>query len=281
MNLLVKRRYKVTSLGVFDSFRSFLRLFLLNFRINEHFIVSSNLKANLISLLLFRGKLVLIINGLGRYRGNYKFRASFRHLLDVRHNSMEAIFQNYADYRFYRRFCLKASVHWIPGSGGVARDKGTENESYVVVQRDSKIDLVADSLNEFRTLVGNKKSSFIVVGCSRENNILNTKLSSFRNVGRYPQGAIFKDGASFVQPEGYGEGVPHSLVDAICSGMQVFIRKHCFLKYGLHKLDCNLECIDKSWGRLCVTDLSRHHLSLDAVNMSYAEVIEKMQKGKK
>lgn len=273
----------VSSLGVLDSPRSLMKFLSLNFRRCQ--VVSSNLKSNLVALLAYTGSLTIIVNGQGRYRNRPTFRALFRFLLDLRSRKAQAVFQNYADYRFYRRYCQRARLHWVPGSGGVARATGKSSESYVVVQRDSKLALVAASLKESAQLISQlhtaEPASFTLVGCSPDNKIVQSQLPAFKSVGRYPQEQIFIDGKSFIQPEGYGEGVPHTLVDAICSEMQVVIKKGCFLRYGLHQLDCGFESIGKGWGRLEASDSTKQALALNTVNASYLQVIRSMGKSQK
>lgn len=272
---------KVHSLGTFDRPFSFFRIILLNFK--KSFVVSSNLKSNCVALILYWGALVVIVNGLGRYRNRSSFRGVFRFLLDFRYRNTKPIFQNYADYRFYRRFCKRAKVYWVPGSGGVARDVGNTPENYIAVQRDSKIGLVANSLREFSKLVREWKPdsnpSFIVVGCTSSENLFQTDLISFKSAGRYAQNKIFTDGKSFIQPEGYGEGIPHTLVDAICSGMNIFIKKRCFLRYGLYRLNCKFEPKSAGWGELILSEFTEKSLDLHTVNFSYLQVINEILKG--
>lgn len=274
---------KVSSLGVFESVGSTLSFLCLNFK-NEK-IVSSNLKTNLFSLLFCFKPQVLIINGLGRYRTSQRFRLLLRVLLDYRNSSVQAIFQNYADYRFYRRFCNHAKVYWVPGSGGVSRKIGASENSFVAIQRDSKLSLVAKSIQECASLIQEVKAgdslSFTLVGCSIRNEVAKAQLPNFENVGRYAQDDIFIDGRSFIQPEGYGEGIPHTLVDAMCSGMKVFIKKQCFLRYGLHKLHCKFSCIGNGWGELGATANASKEVSLESVNESYISIISSMNKLKK
>ncbi|MCK7459140.1 hypothetical protein [Idiomarina aminovorans] len=280
MTNLNKSGAKVSSLGVFESLGSALSFLSLNFK--HHKIVSSNLKTNLFSLLFCFKPQVLIINGLGRYRTNQKFRLLLRMLLDNRSSGVQAIFQNYADYRFYRRFCNDARVYWVPGSGGVSRKIGASENSFVAIQRDSKLSLVAKSIQECTSLIQEVKAgdslSFTLIGCSIENEVAKAQLPNFKNVGRYTQDDIFIDGGSFIQPEGYGEGIPHTLVDAICSSMKIFIKKQCFLRYGLHKLHCEFYCIGNGWGELRATAKTREKVSLESVNESYISIISRMGK---
>ena len=62
---------------------------------------------------------------------------------------------------------------------------------------------------------------------------------NIQGIGRVPQSDILASGANFLQPGGsYGEGFPHSLCDALCSGMFIVTDIKTYRKFGMHKLRC-------------------------------------------
>ena len=67
--------------------------------------------------------------------------------------------QNYADYRYFKRF-FSQSVQWMPGSGGVYRK--CELESCFVVTRDEKFGIVEKSIKDFMRV--NKVTNVKVIG---------------------------------------------------------------------------------------------------------------------
>ena len=61
----------------------------------------------------------MILNGLGRYRRS-KLKFIIGILLKFRRRETVLV-QNYADYRYFKRF-FSQSVQWMPSSGGVYRN---------------------------------------------------------------------------------------------------------------------------------------------------------------
>jgi len=113
---------------------------------DDSFFVSSNLRSNIIFLLLLNLRGVLILNGLGRYRSVFAFRYFLGFLFSINRRKSFLI-QNYADFRYFRRF-YKGSFYWIPGSGGRRRTIG-DSQDFVLVTRAAKVHLIWDSVFDF------------------------------------------------------------------------------------------------------------------------------------
>ena len=128
--------------------------------------------------------------------------------------------------------------------------KKGENNSVLVVQRDSKIAAVAPSINDFLVNQG-QTTPLVVVGC-KDSSLLNKLFPEilFRSTG-YVEGAdIFSKGSIFLQPTGYGEGFPHTLADAIVSDMGIYISNKEYIRYGLWLIGAKREHIAPGWSRM-------------------------------
>jgi hypothetical protein len=280
MNYIRRGGYSVGSLGIFDGVVSTLKFLILSIK-RDSFLISSNLKANVLCLFFYNSPIVLIVNGLGRKRKSKLFRLTLLALLRLRRKTACVIFQNYADYRFYRLQSSAQAIHWVPGSGGTYRKNNKNRHNFAIVQRDNKLTLVSDSIREFIDVISSSEEfkwcsvHFKLVGCSKESDFVNRELPRCVNVGRRPQNEIFKDEGSFLQPEGYGEGIPHTLVDAISSDLNVFIKKIDYIRYGLHTLGIKFKSIRDGWGKLEYSDEQKYALSLSTVNKQYYNLIVK------
>ncbi len=240
--------YKIKLVGVLESK---LRIPFMGVRVflqKNDLVVSSNLKSNAFILLFSRSTKVVILNGFGRFRTKRKFRFILRKLLCLRGNTF-AIVQNYADYRYLKRYCPSLKIEWVPGSGGTIKEKG-DLKRFVIVQRDSKITSVAPSVRDFFSQL-NGSASLVVVGCN--NSDLLEQLFpniSYQSVGYVDGKDIFKSGSIFLQPTGYGEGFPHTLADAIVSDLEIYISNREFIRYGLWILGAKREYIAPGWSRI-------------------------------
>ena len=197
--------------------------------------IFSNLRTNLLSILIFWAYGINIINGIGRKRQNRTFRLCFFYgwsLLSRR----KFIFQNYCDYRYSRRF-FKLNCYWVPGSGGAVRRIGASG--IVMVSRAGKFNVQHSSILEMIAKLNLQRIS--VIGVAEEE--VNDSPGSLDFVGFQSQSELFSQGNIFLQPDGHGEGVPHSLVDAICSGMCIIMSKRSYIQYGFHKFE-NRGCDD-------------------------------------
>lgn len=187
-------------------------------------LVTSDTVCNLICLKLSAPQL-MILNGLGRYRNTRVFRGYLIQLINKKEN-IEICVQNYLDYRYLRKY-VKRKICWIPGSGGTARETGT-NESPVVITRDAKFQKQIHNLRNIET----KFKKIHIVGLQK------TTLDgeNYVNWGRREQNSIFSEFKLLLQLDGYGEGIPHSLVDAICSNMDIYLTKRSWIQFGFYKL---------------------------------------------
>jgi hypothetical protein len=227
IGILHKNKYLVREFGVFDI--SLYGIFRHLFSSDEFFIIS-NLKANIVTLFFIRKPSVHIINGMGRMRSIKPLRICLVNLLKFS-SAKTLIVQNYADYRYFKR--QKIACHWISGSGGTKKKVGSD-KVFIMVSRPSKIKFALDWLREVKL----QDAVIKVIGVSTDYKFppefLNTE-----GVGRLPQSDILAKGAIFLQPGGkYGEGFPHSLCDALCSGMVIVTDKRTYRKFGMHKLEC-------------------------------------------
>lgn len=238
---LVAKGYCPQSVGLFEGGRFQLRAWL-GLRGP---VIASNLRSNLCVMALWHLRGLVILNGLGRHRGNKILRRILVTLVRINRRKTIAV-QNRADYRFLRRHTRSAWLVWVPGSGGTARNVGQAHRG-IVVSRDDKIALAEASLARFierDTAV----DGFTLIGCTKvPDSFARAGLDA---AGRVPQDQIFAHGNVFVQPAGYGEGIPHSLVDAILSGMEIWIDARLFLQTGLSHIGARLEDVENGWGRL-------------------------------
>lgn len=245
---LTARGHHIDDLGLLDSFSVFCRIFFRLLSSKDKLVISSNIKSNVFTLLVARCSKIIIINGFGRYRKSYWARWIIRSLLIIRHDTF-ALVQNYADYRYLRRHCTDLQMEWIPGSGGSRKHVGRRG-AMVLVQRDNKVALVAPDVLD---LLGKSKQKhqLIVVGCTDSRQLDRIfGVDAYRSTGYVESSQIFSEGAIFLQPEGYGEGFPHTLADAIVSGMTIYISDREFMRYGLAKLGGMREILVPGWSRL-------------------------------
>lgn len=218
-------------------FFSIIKFILLSLK---NFSISSSIKSNLIFSCLFFSRGLVILNGLGRFKKAFIFRYIIFLLIKFNFNKNYAV-QNYLDYRYFKRLGLK-NIVFICGSGGInqrtAINTGTEN--FVAVQRKKKISLTKMSLKDFSKLTGNKID---IIGIQPDEFIEQNGL--IRSIGLRKPEQLFNGYTDFVQPDGYGEGFPHSLACAIVSGMKIHIKKKQFIELGLYRFELNLMKNDK------------------------------------
>ena len=225
MDKFVKSDYAVRSFGIF-SFSGLGSIFK-----TDNVVISSNLKCNLIVLFFRRKRAIVIINGMGRFRQNMMFRWLVINLIKSRSDNVVIFFQNYADFRYFRR-SIKSGIYWCPGSGGVCREVRNK-ERTLVISRPGKLELVAESISRFAS-----ETDFEVdiVGCDDvfvQSICCNNKI---KGVGYVDQSEIFTSAKYIFQPSGYGEGIPHCVIDALCSNLTVIMEHRQFVQFGLGKL---------------------------------------------
>jgi hypothetical protein len=254
--------YEVCSLGVSSpwDFMSLVK----NAFLPLSLIVSSNLRANLASCLFCWLPGIVIVNGLGRYK-RIKF---FRRLILIIFSCCWKRFfviQNYGDFRYFRRFS-NASIFWIPGSGGSIRKTASRNALFV--SRPSKLPSQLASIEVMVDELGLKEVNVIGVG---EGDLVGLP-RYLKLKGVTSQMDLFSEGNIFLQPSGYGEGVPHTLVDAICSGMIVYISYKDYVQFGFYKLECGFT--GAKIGTLTYCESLKSTLSLKQVNKDYINIIK-------
>ena len=113
MNKL-SRDYEVKSSGLIDQPLRTVLTFLNPF---SNYI-SSNLKTNLCASFFIWGSGGIIVNGLGRFRGRKAFRLFAGLLFSLNVFKFYAV-QNYADYRYFRRFFIFVTYYGSLGVGGL------------------------------------------------------------------------------------------------------------------------------------------------------------------
>lgn len=246
----LNKNYRVSSRGCFDNFCGFLRTFLQLVFINYTVIVSSNLKSNLLNLLIFWRKKIIIFNGLGRYRQSKILRSLISLLFKIQVHKNLVFVQNYADYRYFRKHAFKLDkLCWMPGSGGTKRHLGSDQSRISVITRDEKLPSQIDSITEFLSECSTH-SRVVLVGINNMGKTLTGNLS-YDSVGYVDQTDILKFSNALLVPEGYGEGVPHTLVDAIISGAEIYLSKFSYIRYGFYKhTSCEFLDHKKRWARL-------------------------------
>lgn len=256
-------KFDTVSLGFIDKPFLLILIFIENLLFCKNIIVSSNLRANLVSLIIFRGSRILILNGMGRYRNSVHFRRFLLMLVAVNSNVRFCV-QNFSDFRYLRRFSRTQKIEWVIGSGGTVRQH-SKFKGALLVQRDEKIAAVSKSVLDFLSS-GYFVGSFRIVGCK-----LDSSLSAafpgfnFESLGYLQQSDILLNGDLFLQPSGYGEGFPHTLADAIVSRMEVAISDEAYIRFGLYYLGFKRKRLGGGWSRLIVDDAMSEKLTLNFV----------------
>ena len=273
ISYLEEENLSVTEIGLFETGRPTLSAVARVFFGREDMLVSSNLRSNTVALLAFWRKGMTILNGMGRYRTKRAARWLIGRLMRL--NRRKAIvIQSRADYRYFRRYAGTANLHWVPGSGGSEKAVGTEPRP-LAVQRPDKIDAVLESLLDYYAATG-AETSLVLVGCP-EDAETRGKFPGFalELTGTVPPEELFTRGGLFLQPTGYGEGIPHTLIDAIVSRMPVAIATIEYLRYGFVELGIQREAIGDGWSRLVVPEESRAALESGKISRAYVDILLK------
>ncbi|HAB38675.1 MAG TPA: hypothetical protein DCE52_11885 [Rhodobacteraceae bacterium] len=238
---LKRSNVEVISLGAFDGCWSFVMV-LFAFIFKPKDVITSNLKVNLIFLIFFWSSGLIIVNGLGRLSTNISFRRIIGLFLNINRRKKFFI-QNYRDFRYFRRF-FRSNIFWSPGSGGRRREFGVQN-FHVIVSRSSKLSLQMDSLREAVEQVP-RKNGIALVGVDTFTEDLSDLGVSL--CGHVAQENIFSFGNSYIQLSGYGEGIPHALIDALVTDIEVHLTKKDFVQYGLNNLGFKFKLTGGKWG---------------------------------
>ena len=253
----------IDSIGLFDSLsKFFFTLLVMLFRSKS--VITSNLKTNLVFMMFFGKSGTIILNGLGRFSKNNKFRRAVGCLLGLNHKKTIFV-QNYRDYRFFRRF-YNCRLIWLPGSGGIKR-KYFEESGYFSVTRSSKFLAQYDRLQEALMALPDVKS-FSIVGLS-SSKVMNLD-PRLKLCGYVDQSQIFMFGNKYVHLDGYGEVIRHVLVDALVTGLTVYIEKAQFLEFGLNLLGYKFVYIRQGWGKCKLVDVESQN------RIKYHNIAEKV-----
>ena len=177
--------------------------------------------------------------------------------------------QNYGDFRYFRRFS-RAQVFWVPGSGGSVRKTGKQKA--LMVSRPTKLPNQLAAVEQMVRELGLTEVG--VVGLEK-GDLLGLPEYLIPK-GFTPQEDLFIEGTAFLQPTGYGEGVPHTMVDAICSGMIVYMSHEDYVQFGFYKLECDFR--GSRFGTLTYCDLLKSTLSVKNVNRKYLRILKEFSK---
>lgn len=271
MHKLTEAGYSTKSHGFFDSFLE-TKTCLKNICFNKSsLIISSNLKANLICSVLRKSDCIIILNGLGRMRKIKVFRKFFIKLYS-NNKECNLIVQNYADYRYLKLHTNIQNIFWIPGSGGTLRKHG-DNQEAMIVQRDSKIRIVAPSIKAIARLLG-PEIRINIIGCN-DFKLVNELFHSqqYVNIGYVDQENIFESGSVFIQPSGYGEGFPHTLSDAILSDLKIIITKKDYVRFGIYRLGGRRRELNEEWLVVENTDTLKNNINVSKISNQIIKVI--------
>lgn len=271
VNELKKRHYTVFSAAL-DRPLGLLKFFVKSLIQPSKFkIFSSNLRANILVLCLSRSPATILLNGLGRYRRKKLFRWFLILILRLNRNKTILV-QNYADFRFFKFYCIDAK--WVPGSGG--RRLRASGNGIFFVTRKSKIEAVSESVISFCS--SNKVSAITIVGVDEWPSKAIEEKFCYHGVevfftGYLKQNKIFEFGNVFIQPTGYGEGIPHTLVDALCSDLKVVITKADFIGFGLRKLGFGWVPTAGNWGNIMTSSSAINNICSDNISKRYCNYI--------
>lgn len=230
--------------------------FLVTLNFTNGLIVVSNLKSTVKALFLSARRLNIILNGLGRYRSLKMLRLLAFIWSYIRVKDKIAV-QNYTDYRYLRRVLSQRVIH-VQGSGGTKRE--IYGDGNFTVSRDDKIEIQLDSLLSLHSILGDR---ITLVGV---NTI--SKSSDLTLMGYVQQDKIIQ-GRTFILCDGYGEGFPHVLADAICSGCEIICSETAYRTYGLYTYGLSIEKITEGWIKFKANDICRSSVKNDVVSKQY------------
>ena len=215
---------------------------------------------------------MILVNGLGSFR-HFSFFRFFILGLFLLNKHKIIVFQNYADYRWARRF-LRSDVAWVPGSGGRARLINLSSQSFTIVTRPTKLGMVKTSLLKF---VGSVPidTRFNLIGISPADLIGSGIVDNrFCALGYKEQSKVISFGGTLFVPDGYGEGIPHVMVDALVSGLPVVLTKKSYTKYGLSKLSIKAKKFHSEWVVIdpC-PDVAKESLGVEVISERYFSLL--------
>ena len=193
-------------------------------------VITSDGRTSIFYLCFVRCNQAVILNGLGSYEKSYFVRWLF---INANFFKKDIIIfsQSHRDFRYLRRYS-RVPVYWVPGSGGTERLLG-KSRVPLLVTRYRKLRKMRKDIEEALKVF----KEIDVVGIDKSKKI--GMFGKLHLKGRKNQNEIFNTSEVFLQINGYGEGIPHTLVDAICSNMDVFIHRKCWIKFGFYKFMTN------------------------------------------
>lgn len=223
----------VLNIGTTESPAGFFQFF--RFAILGIPVVSSNLKSNVLSLLLFsRG--ILILNGLGRHQKSSIFRRLLIWGVFLNRSRKQFFVQRYRDYRWLRRFVKGIEVEWMLGSG-VKSLKITADETpgtYVTISRPEKLRIIEKQLIGAAEKLRARK--ILIYGVDANYQLQTQPGFTVSFMGYVRPNEFFAQSKNFLQVDGYGEGFPHTLAYALCSNTNVTIDKKLSRSLGMYRL---------------------------------------------
>ena len=114
----------------------------------------------------------------------------------------------------------------IPGSGGVVRHISKErSRKRLIITRDSKFEFLKSKIID-----KHHNLDIDIIGLSSA-----WSKGNIRSLGRVAQEYIFSNHNKFLQLYYYGEGVPHTLVDAFASNIEIYMDRKSFRNFGVYK----------------------------------------------
>ena len=229
IELLREHNLEILSAGLSNFY------YLIFYRKNN--LISSNIKANILTLIINSKNHIVILNGFGRYKKNRFFR--FLLIFLIKKFTGTIYVQNYHDYRYLRKF--HHSITWVLGSG--AKQKNVGKSGSILVSRNNKILLQKAEYEHFIKSFPYKKLK--IVGVTDSNLIRNQEI-----IGRVPQNDILSFGCEFVWFGGYGDGFPHALADALYNDMPVILSRRELIRLGLYKLESRTHDYHNGWVKI-------------------------------
>jgi hypothetical protein len=251
VKLLISEGYLILSINLYQLIK--LRFF----RRSDEIIISSNLRCNLITIILFYTNVHLILNGLGRFYKKKAFRIILGFFMSL--GNRKIFIQNYRDYRYFRRYFQINNCEFVLGSGAVSRELGNE-VGFFSVSRDNKILLCTEELKDF---IEKFNAKVRVVGVNKAD--INFPIDL---IGWVDQDRILMFGDKFVWLGGYGDGFPHSLADALYNQIETYISKREYIRLGLYKLNKKVNIV-ADWYIIIPQDFNE--LASNNVNRIYAK----------
>lgn len=271
---LVAQKFETKIEGIFDSPLSFLKL-LASLSKKNNYILSSNIKCNIFLLLHPFTRGLMIFNGLGRFREYPLFRYFIGYLIKNRCRTLKFVVQNYADFRYFRRY-FSNDLSWVPGSGGRSFKSINRHSNAVIVTRYSKLITQRRSLiNLIENLPSFNLKPIRVYGSGDLSSIIkNTDNPNlFKVCGWREVKDIYSEGKYLISLGGYGEGVPHNVVDAICSDFEVILHEQDFRRFGFHLMDTKFSEFSEGWRIVSFFEEGKKKVSIGEVNKRYVELL--------